>query len=177
MTTTAIRTSQICISEWKTIVLHALHVHFSFLDTSQTFSFFPRREMTCFAVVWTTWASDDKCSNLCSYFWSTDSTLIPGWLEHILQSVMTLNNWEVIAETRSYMFRWPSRCCRHRVCFSKVTRLQVVLMVYNGSEFPKIPSFSVYGMFARSRTKRWEYKNIFGAQFSRYLLPARFVIG
>ena len=34
--------------------LHALHVHFSFLDISQTFSFFPRREMTCFAVVSTT---------------------------------------------------------------------------------------------------------------------------
>ena len=41
---------------WKTTVLHALHVHFSFLDNSQPFSFFPRREITCFAVVWTTWA-------------------------------------------------------------------------------------------------------------------------
>ena len=48
------------IWRWKTIVLHALHVHFSFLFISQTFSFFPRREMTCFAVVWTTWAYDDK---------------------------------------------------------------------------------------------------------------------
>ena len=37
----------------KTIVLHALHVHFPFLDISQTFSFFPRREITCFAVAWT----------------------------------------------------------------------------------------------------------------------------
>ena len=27
---------------------------FLFLDISLTFSFFPRREMTCFAVVWTT---------------------------------------------------------------------------------------------------------------------------
>ena len=43
------------IWQWKTIVLHALHVYFSFLDISQTFSFFPRREMTCFSVVWTTW--------------------------------------------------------------------------------------------------------------------------
>jgi len=41
------------IWQWKTIVLHALHVHFSFLDIRQTFSFFPRREITCFAVVWT----------------------------------------------------------------------------------------------------------------------------
>ena len=33
-------------------------------------------------------------------------------------SVMTLNNWEMIAETRSYTFRWCSRCCRHRVCLN-----------------------------------------------------------
>ena len=36
---------------WKTLVPNALHVHFSFFDISQTFSFFPQREMTCFAVV------------------------------------------------------------------------------------------------------------------------------
>ena len=30
-------------------------------DISQTFSFFLRREMTCFAAVWTTWPYDDKC--------------------------------------------------------------------------------------------------------------------
>ena len=30
------------IWQWKTIALHALHVHFSFLDMSQTFSFNPR---------------------------------------------------------------------------------------------------------------------------------------
>ena len=39
------------IWQWKTIVVHALHVHFSFLYILQTFSLFPRREMTCFAVV------------------------------------------------------------------------------------------------------------------------------
>ena len=62
-------------------------------------------------------------------------------------------------------------------CFSKVARLQVVRMVYNGSEFPKIPSFSVYGILARNHMNRWEYRNICGAQFSRYLLSARSVIG
>ena len=66
------------IWQWKIIVLHALHVHISFLDISQTFSFFPRREMTCFAVVWTTWAYDDKCSILSFYLWSAGSNLIPG---------------------------------------------------------------------------------------------------
>ena len=39
------------IWQWKIVVLHALHVHFSFLDISQTFSFFQRRETTCFAIV------------------------------------------------------------------------------------------------------------------------------
>ena len=54
-TTTATRTSQICIFyNEKTIVLHALHVQFSFLTFRRPFSFFLRREMTCFAVVWTT---------------------------------------------------------------------------------------------------------------------------
>ena len=62
---------------WKTIVLHALHVQFIF-DITQTFSFFLRREMTCFAVVWTTSAYDDKCSILSSYLWSAGSNLIPG---------------------------------------------------------------------------------------------------
>ena len=47
-------------------------------DISLMFSFFLRREMTCFAVVWTTWPYDDKCSILSSYLRSTGSNLIPG---------------------------------------------------------------------------------------------------
>ena len=47
-------------------------------DISQTFSFFLRREMTCVAVVWTTWAYVDKCLILYSYLWSAGSNLIPG---------------------------------------------------------------------------------------------------
>ena len=35
-------------------------------------------------------------------------------------SVMTLNNWEMIPETRSYSFRWRSRCRRRRVCLSSL---------------------------------------------------------
>ena len=34
---------------------------FIFWHFARTFSFFLRREMTCFAVMWTTWAYDDKC--------------------------------------------------------------------------------------------------------------------
>ena len=55
------------IWQCKTMFLHALHVHFSFFYILQTFSFFPRREMTCFAVGWTTWAYNDKYSILYSY--------------------------------------------------------------------------------------------------------------
>ena len=36
----------------------------AFFDVSQAFSFFLRREMTCFAVVRTTWACDNKVSIL-----------------------------------------------------------------------------------------------------------------
>ena len=53
-------------------------VQFSFFDILKTFSFFLRREMTCFAVVWTTWAYDDKWSTLSSHVPSPGSNLIPG---------------------------------------------------------------------------------------------------
>ena len=35
-------------------------------------------------------------------------------------SIMTLNNWKMIAETRSYIFRWRSRCRRRRVSLSSL---------------------------------------------------------
>ena len=66
------------IWQWKTVFLHALHVHFLSFDILKTFSFFLRREMTFFAVVWTTWAYDDKCSMLSSYVPSAGCSLIPG---------------------------------------------------------------------------------------------------
>ena len=73
------------IWKWKTVFLHALHVHFSSFDILKTFSSFLRREMTCFAVVWTMLAHDDKCSIL-SYVPSAGSNLIPGLIEHIFQA-------------------------------------------------------------------------------------------
>ena len=51
---------------------------FFIFDILETFSFFLRREMTCFAVVWTTWAYDEKCSILSSFVPSAGSNLIPG---------------------------------------------------------------------------------------------------
>ena len=49
------------IWKWKTAFAHALLVLISSFDILMTFSFFLRREMSRFAVVWTTWAYDDKC--------------------------------------------------------------------------------------------------------------------
>ena len=34
---------------------------------------------------------------------------------------ITLNNWEMIAETRSYSFRWRSRCRRSRLCLRSLS--------------------------------------------------------
>ena len=84
------------------------------------FSFFLRREMTCFAVMWTTWAYDDKCSILSSYLKSAGSNLISRTVRIHFANIMTLNNWEMIAETRSYIFRWRSCFCRHLVCLSSL---------------------------------------------------------
>ena len=61
-------------------------VHFSSFDILKTFSFFLRLKMTCLAVVWTTWAYNDKCSILSSYVPSASSNFIPGYLEHIFQA-------------------------------------------------------------------------------------------
>ena len=37
--------------------------------------------------------------------------------------VMTLNNWKMIADMRSYIFRWRSRCCRLSLCLSSLLSL------------------------------------------------------
>ena len=87
----------------------------------KTCSFFLGDEMTCFAFVWTTWAYDDKCSVL-SYIPSAGSDL--RIVRTQFSSRMTLNNWKMIAETRSYIFRW--RCCfrRRRLCLSTLILLK-----------------------------------------------------
>ena len=44
-------------------------------------------------------------------------------------SIMTLNNWKMIAETRSDIFRWGSRFRRRRVCLSSLITLVAFLLV------------------------------------------------
>ena len=99
----------------KNSILHALYVHFSSFDILKTFSFFLGREMTFFAVVWTTWACDDKCSILSrpKCWFQFKSRIVKAHFSGIL----TLNNWK-FAETRSDIFRWCSRFHRRRVCLS-----------------------------------------------------------
>ena len=70
------------IWQWKTAFLHALQVHFSFLDISQTFSFFQRREMICFAVG----RREHMITNVQFCLLMPQALvpdLIPGQLEHI----------------------------------------------------------------------------------------------
>ena len=109
------------IWQWKTVFLHALHVHISSFDILQTFSFFLRREMTSFAVVWTTWAYDDKIMFsfvlLCPKRWFQFNSRV---VRTRFSSMMTLNNCKSIAERRSCIFRWRSRFRRRRVCLSSL---------------------------------------------------------
>ena len=48
-------------------------------------------------------------------------------------SIMSLNSWKMIAETRSYIFRWRSRFRRRRDCLSSL-----MLTPNAHSEFPSI---------------------------------------
>ena len=41
-------------------------------------------------------------------------------------NIMTLNNWKMIAETRTDIFRWRSRFHRRRVCLSPLIAKQVI---------------------------------------------------
>ena len=94
---------------WKIVFLH---VHFSFFfDILKMFSFFVRHEMTCFAVVWTTWAYGDNCS------------ILSRKVRTHFSSIMTLNNWKLIWETQGYIFRWRSRFRRRRACWSSLLPL------------------------------------------------------
>ena len=103
----------------KNSILHALYLHFSSFDILKTFSFFLGREMTFFAVVWTTWAYDDKCSILShpKCWFQFKSTIVKAHFS----GIMTLNNnyWK-FAETWSDIFRWCSLFHRRRVCLSSL---------------------------------------------------------
>ena len=98
----------------KTVFLHALHVHFSFFDI-----------FLDVLVLSTTW-NDLFCSCVgnVSVWWQTfNFVLFPErWflfnsriVRTHFSSIMTLNNWKMIAETRSHIFRWRSRFRRRQL--------------------------------------------------------------
>ena len=92
-------------------------MHFSSFDILKTFSFILWREITLFALVWTTWAYDDKCSILsCPKRWFQFNSRI---VKAHFSGIMTFINWK-IAEMRGDIFRWRSRFRRRRVCLSSL---------------------------------------------------------
>ena len=81
--------SQICIFNSKTVVARFTHELFIFDTCVHSRSF---HEMTCFAVISTT-SARDKFSIFSCYLLTTDTNLIPGYLEYILQAyIMTWND-------------------------------------------------------------------------------------
>ena len=106
--------------QWKTVFLHALHVHFfifwHFVDV---------------LVLSTTW-NDLFCSCVddVSIWWQMFNFVLlcpKSWfqfnsrtVETHFSSMITLNNWKKITETRSYIFRCRSRFHRRRVCLSSL---------------------------------------------------------
>ena len=117
--TTATKTPQICkFDNEKQYFCTLCTCIFLSFDILKTPSFFLWREMTCFALVWTTWAYDDKCSIFsCPEGWFQFNSWI---VKAHFSRIMTLNNWKMIAETRSDIFIWRYRFRRRRVCLSSL---------------------------------------------------------
>ena len=103
--------------------------------------------MTCFAVVWTTLVCDDKCSILSSYVPNAICNLIPGQLQHIFSSIMTLNNWKkgcrnamlhfqmtFLLPSTSYLLKLPNiRMDNHPgalCCYARGSQVGVVFYIY-----------------------------------------------
>ena len=66
-----------------------------------------------------------SCLDVVSIWWQVLIFVIIGnfWIVRTnFASLMTLNNCENLAETRSYIFRWRSRCCRRGLCLKLPNR-------------------------------------------------------
>ena len=108
----------------------------------------------CFALVWTTWTYDDKCSILsCPERWFQFNSWI---VKAHFSGIMTLNNWKIIAETRSDIFRWRYRFLRRRVCLSSL-----LILPY---ERPTGPGLTWQTMTHHRRSALYE-SGIMGAYF------------
>ena len=112
------------IWQWKTVFLHALHVHFSFFDILKTSSFF----------LWREWPFLQLCGRREHMLTNVQFCLVDPkrWfrfnsriVKAHFSGIMTLNNWK-ISETRSDICRWRSRFRRRRVCLSSLISLLIL---------------------------------------------------
>ena len=113
------------IWQWKIVFLHALHVHISFLS-----------HLVDVLDLSTTW-NDQFCSCVddVSIWWQMFNFVFlcpKRWFQfnsRIIRTqfsiVMILNNWEISAETQSFIFRWRSCFSRRRVCLSSLLFLSI----------------------------------------------------
>ena len=103
------------IWQWKTVFLHALHVHISSFDILKTFSFFLRREI-CVDDVSIGWQMFNFVLLSQKRWFQFNSRIVRTHFA----SAMTLNNCDIIEERRSYIFSWRSRGRRSRLCLSSL---------------------------------------------------------
>ena len=98
------RTTQICIfNNGKKVVLHALHVQFSFLDILlPVFQSRGRREQTI---------TKFQFGFLSPNCWNEFNSRV---VRIHFAGIVTRNHWKIIAETESHIFRWSSRCRQRR---------------------------------------------------------------
>ena len=119
------------IWQWKTVFLHALHVHFLFFFLTlwrRSLSFYDVKRL----VLQLCGRREHMIRNVqfCPLMLQAghnSRTVRTHSLSTIFKhslSIMTLNNWKMIAETRSYIFRLRSRFRRRRVCLSSLLPTQ-----------------------------------------------------
>ena len=107
------------MEQWKTVVLHAcyalcaLNVLFFFI-LFISYSSFPRRETTCFAVVWTRSALDYK-------FRFLSKPLIAIWFQDSKFTFCKPCNWEMVSDipifSLTFCGRYPRQSCVNFLCF------------------------------------------------------------
>lgn len=149
-------------------------MRFCFLYISRSFMFFRWHEMTCFAVVLTKWALDDKSSILSSYLQTARTNLMPGELVTHFACVAIWNNRKMIAETRSDIFRWPSPSCLLKLPI----RLERALIFATTStrKYKRVwLKIDIDSRFKRKRhlKKRTIYIHILGQQRFRHFISCR----
>ena len=153
------------IRQWKTVFLQALHVHFSFFW-----------HFVDVLVLSTTW--NDlfcRCVDDVSIWWQMFNFVFlcpKRWFQFNsrivrthFSSTMSLNNWKMIAERRSYIFRWRSPFRRRRVCLSSLISKQneikyspVTVSIRTSSQFDLASRSKrlTYRMTERGKSKGFE---------------------